>query len=112
MELDYDAIGRRIREARKEMSLSQEALGEMVGLSTSHICHIEEGNTKPSLNSLVLIANALHVTMDRLLSNNTNIPYDPCKDKFLSMLQDCSEQEKEYLLQAMIQIKDALRRKL
>ena len=80
MELDYDAIGRRIREARKEMSLSQEALGEMVGLLTSHICHIEGGNTKSSLNSLVLIANALHVTMDRLLSDNTNIPYDPCKD--------------------------------
>ena len=110
MELDYDAIGRRIREARKEMSLSQEALGEMVGLSTSHVCHMEGGNTKPSLNSLVLVANALHVTMDMLLSDNTDIP--PYKDKFLSMLQDCSEQEKEYLLQVMIQIKDALRRKL
>ena len=112
MELDYTAIGRRIRDARKETGLSQEALGEMVGLSTSHVCHMEGGSTKPSLNSLVQVANALHVTMDRLLSDTLDMPYDSYKDDFLAMLQDCSEQEKEYLLQAMLQIKAALRRKL
>ena len=112
MELDYAAVGKRIRDARKEMGLSQETLGEMVGLSTSHVCHMEGGNTKPSLNSLVQIANALHVTMDRLLSDNMDVPYDPYKDDFLSVLQDCSEQEKEYILQATIQIKAALRRKM
>lgn len=56
MGLDYVAIGKRIRDARKEKGISQEALAEMVDLSTSHVCHIECGTTKPSLDSVVRIA--------------------------------------------------------
>ena len=111
-ELDYAAIGKRIRDARKKLGFSQEALGKMVGLSTSHVCHIEGGQTKPSLQATVQIANALHTSVDRILSDNLNLSYDFYQDDFLSELKDCTEQEKEYLLQAVIQIKNALRRKL
>ena len=111
-ELDYAAIGKRIRDARKKLGFTQEALGEMVGLSTSHVCHIEGGRTKPSLHSIVQIANVLHTSVDRILSDNLELPYDSYSNNFLSELKDCSKQEKEYLLQAVIQIKKALRRNL
>lgn len=109
-ELDYSAIGKRIRDARKKLGFSQEVLGEMVGLSTSHVCHIEGGRTKPSLQSIVQIANALHTSVDRILSDNLGLPYDFYKDDFLSELMDCSKQEKRYLLQVVIQVKKALKK--
>ena len=109
-ELDYVAIGKRIRDARKKVGLSQEVLGEMVGLSTSHVCHIEGGRTKPSLRSVVQIINALHTSVDKILSDNSEVLYDSYRDDFLSELKDCSKQEKEYLLQVVIQVKKALRK--
>lgn len=47
MVLDYAAIGKRIRDSRKKKGFSQEVLGEMVGLSISHVSHIEGGSTIP-----------------------------------------------------------------
>ena len=111
-ELDYAAVGKRIRNARKKLGFSQEVLGKMVGLSTSHVCHVEGGRTKPSLQSIVQIADALHVSVDRILSDNLDLPYDFHREDFLSELRDCSKKEKDYLLQVVIQVKKALRRTL
>ena len=47
--MDYYAIGQRIRRIRKAHGLSQEELAEKVGISTTHMSHIETGNTKLSL---------------------------------------------------------------
>ena len=47
--LDYYKIGQRIRKFRKAYNLSQEQLAEKVGISTTHMSHIETGNTKLSL---------------------------------------------------------------
>ena len=44
--MDYYAIGQRIRKFRKACGLSQEELAEKVGISTTHMSHIETGNTK------------------------------------------------------------------
>ena len=57
--MDYYAIGQRIRKIRKARNLSQEQLSEMVGISITHMSHIETGNTKLSLPVLVDLANAL-----------------------------------------------------
>ena len=47
--MDYYAIGQRIRYYRKTQGLSQEQLAEKVDISTTHMSHIETGNTKLSL---------------------------------------------------------------
>lgn len=109
MELDYAAIGKRVRDARKEKGLSQESLAEIVGLSTSHICHIECGTTKPSLDAVVRIANALHVTVDRLLSDNMEVPYDSFRMDILAELEDLSEQEKAGFLEVVRSVKKLVR---
>lgn len=70
MELDYKAIGKRIRTARLRNSLTQEKLSDSVGLSLSHMSNIETGATKVSLPTLVKIANALSVSIDHLMCDN------------------------------------------
>ena len=47
--MDYYEIGQRIRRVRKAKGISQEQLAEMVGISVTHMSHIETGNTKLSL---------------------------------------------------------------
>ena len=65
--MDYYAIGQRIRKTRKAHGLSQEQLAELIGISTTHMSHIETGNTKLSLPVLVSLAEALEVRTDELL---------------------------------------------
>lgn len=65
--LDYKAIGQRIRQYRKLKKLSQEELSEKIGISPTHMSHIETGGTKLSLPVLVEIAKSLNVSTDNLL---------------------------------------------
>lgn len=65
--MDYYKIGQRIRKYRKAQGLSQEQLAEQIGISVTHMSHIETGNTKLSLSVFVDIARALEVQTDDLL---------------------------------------------
>lgn len=65
--MDYYKIGQRIRKYRKAHNLSQEELSEKIGISVTHMSHIETGNTKLSLPVLVDIACTLQVHTDDLI---------------------------------------------
>ncbi len=66
-EVDYYALGMRIRAAREKRHLTQEQLGELCSLSTAHIGHIERGTRTPSIDALCAIAKSLNVSTDSLL---------------------------------------------
>ena len=108
-EPDYVAIGRRVRDARKRLDLTQEALAEKVGLSTPHMSNIENGKTKVSLPSLILIANALQTTVDSLLHDNLTVTYDAFDKDFKDLLEDCSFNERQFLYSAVAELKKALK---
>ena len=84
MELDYKAIGKRIKIARIRAEISQEQLSALVDLSPSHMSNVETGTTKVSLTSIVRIANALSVTVDDLLCDNLVKWFTICK-----VIDDC-----------------------
>lgn len=65
--IDYTEIGQRIRWYRKLRNFSQESLAEKVGISTTHMSHIETGGTKLSLQVLVDLSYALGTSTDSLL---------------------------------------------
>lgn len=67
--MKYFEIGQRIRRYRKACGLSQEALAGRVGISVTHMSHIETGNTKLSLPVLARIADELSVGVGALLSD-------------------------------------------
>jgi transcriptional regulator with XRE-family HTH domain len=66
-EIDYTALGARIREVRERTNLTQERLAEICSLSTAHIGHVERGTRKPSLEAVFKIAVTLHTSIDVLL---------------------------------------------
>ena len=54
-DIDYAAIGRRIRSARKKAKLTQEQLAEKIDVTPQHVSAIETGKTKLSLPALIRI---------------------------------------------------------
>jgi transcriptional regulator with XRE-family HTH domain len=61
------AIGDRIRAARTERKLSQEALAEAIGLDRKTINRIEQGAYATSIDHLLLIAHALDTPLADLV---------------------------------------------
>lgn len=90
--MDYCKIGQQIRKVRKAQALSQEELAEKVNISTTHMSHIETGNTKLSLPVLVDIANALHVRTDALLNGSVSSAATALED-IAAVLAHCDPQQ-------------------
>jgi transcriptional regulator with XRE-family HTH domain len=60
-------IGERVRELRVAAGLSQQALSNAAGLSTSVVSQLEQGtNLDPRLSTLLALADAMGVTLDEL----------------------------------------------
>jgi transcriptional regulator with XRE-family HTH domain len=62
-------LGRRVRELRTRLELSQEALAERAGLHWTYISGVERGRRNPGLNVLGQLADALDVSLAELLTN-------------------------------------------
>lgn len=87
--LDYYEIGQRIRKYRKASGLSQEELAERVEISTTHMSHIETGNTKLSLPVFVDIAMALEIHTDELLFDTPKSLRSTNIEDILNVLNSC-----------------------
>ena len=72
MKLNYSTIGKRIQECRNLKKITQQLLAEKIDKSVPYISHIETGVKHPSLKTVILIAEALEVTVDQLLYGNQN----------------------------------------
>ncbi|MDD3227791.1 MAG: helix-turn-helix transcriptional regulator [Oscillospiraceae bacterium] len=67
--MNMEAVGRRIKEARMKNGWTQEQLAEKVNLSSDHISVIERGSKPPRFETFIVIANALEVDANSLLSD-------------------------------------------
>ena len=97
MDINFKLIGKRIKEVRKQRSLTQADLAELTGMSNSYISYIETAKKQASLESLVQISNALGVTVDELLcGNQLYSPTDYQTDIDL-LMDDCSLLERRFI---------------
>lgn len=65
--IDYIALGKRVKQKRVELHLTQEQLGELCDLSAAHIGHIERGTRILSVDVLFSLATVLNTSTDYLL---------------------------------------------
>lgn len=70
--MNYILLGKKIRERRKEKKYTLEQLAEKLDVSTTFIGQIERAKGKPSLETLVKIANVLEISTDSLLFGDLN----------------------------------------
>ena len=98
MAVDYESIGKRIKRYRMDKKLSQEALAEQLNTIHKHISNIETGVRGPSLEMLIMIANALDVSADDLLTDNLKHSSSPVNTELHDLLLDCNNDEKDILI--------------
>ena len=109
MTINYSHIGNRIKAARKAKGLSQSELSELIDRSVGYMSYIETGSKKPSLETLIQIANALDVTIDELLSDNLVAASPVSNTQINQLLSDCSAFEKKVILLSVQSLKEAIR---
>ena len=66
-------IGKRIKERRKALNLTQLDLARALGLTPQHISVIEQDKRAPSLTSLAKLAEELGVTTDYLITGKEGL---------------------------------------
>lgn len=111
MEIDYIALGERIRRRRKEQNMTQNFLAEQVDLEPSNISHIERAVSKVGLGSLVKIANTLGCTTDDLLCDSLIHEREAFENELVALSKDCSPKELRLIVDLARAMKDAMRKR-
>lgn len=97
--MDYEMLGKRIRDERLLLRLTIEQLAERVNKSTNYIGQIERCDGKPSLETVVDIANALGTTVDSLLCDSLDAAReDETIQEICTLLRGSDEDDKRFIL--------------
>lgn len=110
MIIDYLLIGMRVREIRLSAKFTQEMLAELSDLSPVYISNIENNKKKPSLESVIKIANALGITVDELLTGNLLSHPSDYQTDIDALMYDCDKYEKRLLYEILKFTKDTFRK--
>ena len=103
MEINYKALGERIRKIRKVEGMTQDYLAEKLEISTQHMSNIENASKKPSLALLMDLAELLGVTLDELLADS--YPKEKNGDALYTetemILERCSAKERKIAVEML-----------
>ncbi len=106
--LNYEEIGQRIRQLRKQKNFSQEQLAEKVWISTTHMSHIETGATKLSLPVLVDLANVLEVGTDEILATPISKQKIAAEEEVAHLLKNCTPSQAKVISEIIKSAKEAM----
>jgi transcriptional regulator with XRE-family HTH domain len=67
------SMGKRIKDRRQALGLTQQNLAEAMGITAQHISVIEQDKRTPSLSSLAKLAPELGVTIDYLVTGKQKV---------------------------------------
>lgn len=108
MEINYIAIGLRIRKLRRQKLWTQEKLAEKAEIAPDYLCRIELGKKHPSLKTILLLANALNTTADDLLADVQKKDITAMEKDEKSLLAGCTEKQKRFVMTICQNIKDEM----
>lgn len=98
------SFAERLRELRKKLDLSQDQLGEKIGIHGRQIGKYESRNILPNTDGLIKIAQFFDVTIDYLLTGDEDAD-DSIKDKELlrkvKAIDQMNETDKEIVITLM-----------
>ena len=92
--MKYADFGKRSREERLKLGLTQERLAEDVNLSTAYIGQIERGERTPTLENIVAVVNRLGVSIDYLLADSVTPDKNNDLRLWLQLMDGRTDKEK------------------
>jgi len=87
MQLKID-LGKRIQYLRKQKDMTQETLGNIIGIDSKNVSKIENGINYPTAETLSAIAEALNVEFYELFLFDRKITYDEMKNEIIKELDN------------------------
>ena len=109
MELNFKAIGKRIKIARLKTDLTQEIMAEKIGVTPQHVSNIETGNSSVILTTLSAIANLLKVSVDELICDTVLKTKYVFSKEANEIFRDCNEYEIRVLVEILKAAKYSMR---
>lgn len=101
-------IGLRVKQIRKEKSLSQQAFAALLSTASGYISEIENGKTQPGSAFLLSLKRVFDVDINWLLTGGEKIVVaeerpvygktDPTTEKIMQCLKGLTEQQKKDVL--------------
>ena len=85
MEYQYEEVGKRIRNLRKELELTREHLAEMADISVQFLADIEKGKKNMTVTTLRKLAASLMVTTDYIVNGRE----DPSSEITIELFDLC-----------------------
>lgn len=93
-------LGKKIRKLRKEKGLSLNKLAEMTHTSKSYLWELENINSRnPTKDKLVKISQALDVTIDYLIDDESNLNNTMLEKAFFKKFKKLSTQNRKKIEQ-------------
>lgn len=93
---DYRLMLGKLKAICREKNISQYALAQKAGMSTSSISYLMRGETQPYIGTLLMICNALGVTLNDLLdmpAQEGELCAADDEERLLSCYRELSEQK-------------------
>ena len=99
---DFEAIGKRIQQARKTKRYTQAELAEIIDMSSKNLSSLERGTTGISIPTLMALCKTLETSSDYILfGNDCNAHQNPL-NALLSKLPEEKQRHAEKLLEVFV----------
>lgn len=100
--MEKGILGNTIRRKRIESGYSQEELAELLGITPTHLKHLESEHRKPSIEVLIKLMELLNFSFDSIVLPST----DRIEEKELILaLSSCSTQELKILYDLLLSLR-------
>lgn len=81
-------MGKRIKDLRISRGISQQELGDAIGVTKVSVCGYETGTRLPGLDTFVELANAFDTTTDYLLGREVRVVSEETQ-QYVGSISDC-----------------------
>lgn len=101
-------IGRRLKECREKIGLTQEQLAEKLGVSPVYISTVERGVTFPRIDRLIALLNTLRAPADAIFCDVLDYSFDYKSSQLSKELSSLpSDDQKRILKMVKLMIQEA-----
>ena len=97
-ETDLIGIGKRIQQRRKQLSLTQEQVAEMMNVSVQMISNLERGNKAIRIDNLINLCSILNVSTDYILTGKETLTDLAALTERIQLLPEKEQQMIELLI--------------
>ena len=108
--IDFESIGKKVKQIRLRKGVTQEQLAEAVGVGVTHISHLETGSGTVSLKVFLAIVNYLDCSADEILCKEINTARPIVNNWLAELVADCDATEVKIIADTVTTLKQTLRK--